>query len=386
MSDVFFNNLDIQISDRARGVSVITEKSVLVEYDKNNLQPPCLMAYQVHEQPEVVTVDRVLGRELLLFEGADQPPIPQRMTVRVDPITRYKNLSNPTEMASTPPISVLAYAMPYTVLWGDWPYTPPNVRYLTAQQQSAFVNPVTFETETINRVPLAFELTEEDGENSLDYLEITLHGPGVDVGELEGVWVWTRYRFFLAIHPSWFYLLTFGLLSPRTGKTNAHLAPGFCPVFGQPGTRDARLENLYKGLKKLLPFTTADEQAGYTLAFIAKPTSGTSEGMKRAIVFRQRPTNLDITEMAYVHLEDDPFLFVSVVMSLVLAIVGAIVGSVAVWRVSKVLYIHVVHKVSRHVVIAINLVHCLPSGFAPVLPTVTSLPVPCVVSTHVYRL
>ena len=37
--------------------------------------------------------------------------------------------------------------------------------------------------------------TAADGPDSVDYLEIRLHGPGVDTGELEGVWV-------LAPHPA----------------------------------------------------------------------------------------------------------------------------------------------------------------------------------------
>ena len=47
--------------------------------------------------------------------------------------------------------------------------------------------------------------------------------------------VWTRHRFYLAIHPSWFVLLTFGMLGPKVGATDAYLAPGFCPIFGQVG-------------------------------------------------------------------------------------------------------------------------------------------------------
>jgi hypothetical protein len=114
---------------------------VLIEYDRDHLQPPCLMAYDVRALPDLVgNAGARLGREMLLFEGANEPPpqvsappppcappgaaaerhllLPdgwQRITVIVSPVTFDRMLNSTEAMAATPPVSVLAYAMPYTV-------------------------------------------------------------------------------------------------------------------------------------------------------------------------------------------------------------------------------------------------------------------------------
>ena len=48
---------------------------MLIEYDRDHLQPPCLMAYDVRALPDLVgNAGARLGREMLLFEGANEPP------------------------------------------------------------------------------------------------------------------------------------------------------------------------------------------------------------------------------------------------------------------------------------------------------------------------
>ena len=53
----------------------LNRRSVLIEYDRDHLQPPCLMAYDVRALPDLVgNAGARLGREMLLFEGANEPP------------------------------------------------------------------------------------------------------------------------------------------------------------------------------------------------------------------------------------------------------------------------------------------------------------------------